>query len=336
MVSCAKGSFRLISFTFSGVADAEKKIAELGQTKSEFSAGVRSVILNHRAVNGRFSVASALPELTAVSFEGVFRENAEISVLIPADSVTAGCCTQGAVQFRLGSKGKAEDMREQNVIYTPLPSKYSFSFVIKFTGGVLSSFTLILAQHITETGEFAGQIRELMAQRAMPPQPIVFDRLPWMYSILEEIFLSRFSNSVSRGLYIAGDIFRVTGLILNATAEDEKRKMAFESYEELMLRNIPERMMLDAGDPPTIEELAREIGISATKLKTGFNRMYGMPPYAYFKKLKLQKAYELVLRKDVSIREIAFRCGYSSQSQFCEAFKKEFGVKPSTLMKTGE
>ncbi len=326
----------MISFTFSGVDDAEKKIAELGQTKSEFAAGVKSVTLSHRLVNGRFSVASALPELTAISFEGVFRENAEITVLIPADTIAAGCCTKGAAQFRLGSKGKAEDMREQDVIYTPLPGKYSFSFVIKFTGGVISGFTLILARHITERGEFAGQISELMAQRSAPPQPIVYEKLPWLYSILEEIFVSRFSNSVSRGLYIAGDIFRAAGLILNATSEEDKRKMAFESYEEMMLRNIPDRMMLDAGDPPTIEELAREIGISATKLKTGFNKMYGMAPYAYFKKLKLQKAYELVLRKDVSIREIAFRCGYSSQSQFCEAFKKEFGVKPSALMKNGE
>ncbi len=325
----------MISFTFAGVEDAEEKIAGLGQTETEAGGAVRTVTLNHRLVNGKLSVARTLTDLAAMSFEGVFRENAEITVLVPADTIAAGCCTKGAAQFRLG-KGKADDMKAQCVAFTPLPSKYSFSFVIKFTGGVLSRFTLIMAQHISENGSFGEQVRELSGQRSAPPAPMVFDKLPRTYSILEEIFASRFSSAASRSLYIAGDILRASGLILDATLEEDRRRMEFESYEKLMLRNIPERMMLDAAAPPTIEELAREIGISSTKLKTGFHEMYGMPPYAYFKKLKLQKAYELVLRKDVSIREIAFRCGYSSQSQFCEAFKKEFGVKPSALMKNGE
>ena len=82
------------------------------------------------------------------------------------------------------------------------------------------------------------------------------------------------------------------------------------------------------GSPPSIDELAREAGMSASKLKRGFKQVFGIPPYQYYLKAKMGEAKILLQSRGFAISEVGHILGYSNLSKFSQAFKKEFGMTP--------
>jgi AraC-like DNA-binding protein len=85
---------------------------------------------------------------------------------------------------------------------------------------------------------------------------------------------------------------------------------------------------------PTINQLAKMVSISESKLKKDFKLIYGVPVYEYFQKVRMQAAKDKLLSGDHSVKEVAMELGYSNLSNFTIAFKKEFGLLPSKLLTT--
>lgn len=86
--------------------------------------------------------------------------------------------------------------------------------------------------------------------------------------------------------------------------------------------------------PPTIKELAKTVAMSESKLKKIFKSVYGLPPYEYFQKQRMQKAKMMLLSGNYSIKDVGYTLGYSNLSNFTLAFKKEFGQLPSEVLKS--
>lgn len=100
------------------------------------------------------------------------------------------------------------------------------------------------------------------------------------------------------------------------------------------IRKIESRLTNDfSTPPPTIPELARSIAISESKLKTLFKAVYGLPPYEYFQKHRMEKARLMLLSKKYSIKDVGYAVGYANLSNFTLAFKKQFKQLPSELLK---
>lgn len=85
------------------------------------------------------------------------------------------------------------------------------------------------------------------------------------------------------------------------------------------------------GTSPTIDELARQINMSPSQLKSKFKSLFGSTIYQYYLKSKLKIAKDLICEKQGTIAEIGYRMGYSNISQFSAQFKKQFGHSPSQL-----
>lgn len=83
---------------------------------------------------------------------------------------------------------------------------------------------------------------------------------------------------------------------------------------------------------PSIQQLARMVSISESKLKKDFKTMYGFPIYEYYQKARMQAAQDKLLTRKFSVKEVAMELGYANLSNFTIAFKKEFGVLPSQLL----
>lgn len=83
----------------------------------------------------------------------------------------------------------------------------------------------------------------------------------------------------------------------------------------------------------TIEQLAQEVGLSATALKTCFKGVYGSSVYAYQKEYRLQLAQKLLAETDSTIAEIARRIGYENPNKFSSAFRQFRGMTPTQYRK---
>jgi AraC-like DNA-binding protein len=82
---------------------------------------------------------------------------------------------------------------------------------------------------------------------------------------------------------------------------------------------------------PGIPALAKNIGISETKLKTDFKKVYGTSVYQYFRTQQMLYAKEIILSQQVTLKDLAYSLSYSNVGKFSTAFKNTHGVLPSEL-----
>lgn len=80
----------------------------------------------------------------------------------------------------------------------------------------------------------------------------------------------------------------------------------------------------------TLASLAREAGVSRTRLAERFTSSTGQPPMQYLKQWRMQIAAGLLAEGNANVAAVALRVGYDSEAAFSRAFKKAAGVPPST------
>ena len=83
----------------------------------------------------------------------------------------------------------------------------------------------------------------------------------------------------------------------------------------------------------SIEELAEKVNLNRTTLQKVFKEMYGLTINEYRTKSRLQLAKNLLASTNLSITEIAGRCGYTNASKFSEVFKKNENILPKDWRK---
>lgn len=78
-------------------------------------------------------------------------------------------------------------------------------------------------------------------------------------------------------------------------------------------------------------EIARHFGIGKTRLYEISKQNYGMGIAEYIRKLRIEKAKSLLMDEpDLSLDEIAARCGFSDYNYFITVFKRLVGLPPKT------
>lgn len=84
----------------------------------------------------------------------------------------------------------------------------------------------------------------------------------------------------------------------------------------------------------TVEEVAAELGFSPIYLSRLFKRFAGSGAYRYLLRLRMNHAAELILERGLQVNAVAERLRYADAFQFSRAFKRVYGVPPSSLAKT--
>lgn len=121
---------------------------------------------------------------------------------------------------------------------------------------------------------------------------------------------------------------------LNEQTLRQPKSLEFSTDDIERIRKVESRLSSDfSAPPPTIPELAKSVALSESKLKTLFKAVYGLPPFEYFQKHRMEKARVMLLSNDYSIKDVGYALGYVNLSNFTLAFKKQFGQLPSELLK---
>lgn len=106
---------------------------------------------------------------------------------------------------------------------------------------------------------------------------------------------------------------------------------AINSRNQRLIRLV--RQMHDnIEEPLTFDELTVIAGISKRQMERLFQRYLGVSPAQYYKNIRVDYGRNLIVETEMSITEIAFACGFTSQSNFSKSYKQRFGENPSTFI----
>ncbi len=113
-------------------------------------------------------------------------------------------------------------------------------------------------------------------------------------------------------------------------AYSENRRMTFE---EMKISNTINKAKIfiqeHASENISCEMIADSVGMSYSRFRRVFKDYTGLAPAQYIKKVRLNKARDLLVHTALSCQEIAYSLGFESPAYFNTVFKKEQGMPPN-------
>lgn len=85
----------------------------------------------------------------------------------------------------------------------------------------------------------------------------------------------------------------------------------------------------------SVNELSNDMAVSRSQLHRKLTALTGFSTTNFIRMVRLEKAKDLLLNGDGNITEIAYKCGFNSQSYFTKSFTEYFGKSPSQLTGNG-
>jgi AraC-like DNA-binding protein len=84
-------------------------------------------------------------------------------------------------------------------------------------------------------------------------------------------------------------------------------------------------------DTLSVEQMAHAAHLSPKYFGRKFHASFGLTPMDYLRRVRLNRARELLATSDASVAQIAERCGFSGAAHFSRSFKRHFGLAPLAL-----
>ena len=113
------------------------------------------------------------------------------------------------------------------------------------------------------------------------------------------------------------------GAALKALARSDSKLARVSSAMRYMEDNL--------GAKISVEDLAAQAGLSPSAFHRVFKEATGDSPLRYLKKLRLNKAKNLMVYQERPVYLAATEVGYESATQFSREFKRYFGLPPSRV-----
>ena len=152
---------------------------------------------------------------------------------------------------------------------------------------------------------------------------------PMVLIVLNQIINSSINSSI-RDLYIKGKIYELLSLHFQQDESNLGEYCPFLVDEQnvLKIRKAKDIIIANMAEPPSLQELANEIGLNIKKLKEGFKQIYGDTVFSFLFDYKMEHARRLLESNQHNVNEVGLKVGYSTSSHFIAAFKKKFGTTP--------
>ncbi|MDR1683590.1 MAG: response regulator [Candidatus Symbiothrix sp.] len=115
----------------------------------------------------------------------------------------------------------------------------------------------------------------------------------------------------------------------------EEEVVKILSSNEKLIQKFNDKLREQINNPElSVESLSKDLGISRVHLNRRLKQITNESPGNYIRNFRLKQAALLLSTKKISIAEVAYAVGFSSQAYFSNTFKEHFGMPPSEYAET--
>lgn len=152
---------------------------------------------------------------------------------------------------------------------------------------------------------------------------------PSMAIVLNQLINYNLNQSI-KPLYFKGKAYELLSLYFNRSEDADIEQCPFlvDETNVIKIRKAKDIIVSRMAEPPSLQELADEVGLSLKKLKEGFKQIYGDSVFSFLFDYKMEVARKLLEAGDDNVNEVGHKVGYSTSSHFIAAFKKKYGTTP--------
>lgn len=158
-----------------------------------------------------------------------------------------------------------------------------------------------------------------------------------MAALAEQILAPPQYGPLLAGLYVESRAMElvVGALGLLDTGAEGEALAALRPRERQRMWEVHDFIEAHLGRDLSLEEIAREAGMSINSLQRAFRGAFGTTVFDYVRRRKLELARDGLAAEGLTIAQAAFVAGYGSAANFATAFKRAFGVSPKEWREKG-
>jgi AraC family transcriptional regulator len=99
------------------------------------------------------------------------------------------------------------------------------------------------------------------------------------------------------------------------------------------LRRVKSYIEDHIGERISLDELARQVGVSRFHFARQFRLSTGESPMGYLRQVRIERSKSILQARETTIAEVAARLGFSDQSHFTRIFGRLVGVSPGSFVR---
>ncbi len=261
---------------------------------------------------------------TMVNFESEF-ETVEMHFALNGTTVTTSDYFNDTIRFSPGS---------HNVFYTKGfqgLSEWSSRFPLRiFEINMTPDF---FKKYLPEGHRLFDDFRKAMFQKRSAVlghqnYPITLE----MFTVINDIIQCQ-RQGIFKRIFLESKVISLLLLQLEQitllTAKNTHKSLKKEDVEKMYA--VKELLDMNFKKANTLIDLARKVGTNEYTLKKGFKELFGTSVFQYWKGLRLETAKNMLVEEGLSVQEVSRKIGYKNPQHFTAAFKRQFGIVPSSL-----
>ena len=148
--------------------------------------------------------------------------------------------------------------------------------------------------------------------------------------------ITKQTNETLRPIFIKGKVYELLSYYFSTHTETETENCPYIANEETVtkIKHAKQLIIEEMNNPPSLNDLAKKVGLNIKKLKTDFKDFYGVPVFTFLLNYKMELAKTLLQEQQLNVNEIALQLGYSTSSHFIAAFKRKYKITPKQFAKS--
>jgi AraC-like DNA-binding protein len=154
-----------------------------------------------------------------------------------------------------------------------------------------------------------------------------------MQTVLRQILNCPYQG-LTKQLYLEGKILELLALRLEYLQENPNfnKSTTLKPHQLDSIYHARDILINNINNPPSLINLARQVGLNDCTLKKGFQEIFGTTVFGYLHEYRMEEAKELLLEKKMNVTQVAQIVGYEARTSFIRAFRKKFGVSPTAYV----